>query len=271
MSQVAIDLVKMSGSGNDFLVLGPAAAERLGDDIPGWARRACRRGVSIGADGVLVVTPGGPNRLRVRFYNPDGSEAFCGNGTRCAARFARLRGLAGASMVLETLAGEVPAEVTGQSVRLRLAAPRDAGRHTLALREGSVEGRWVLAGSPHFVTFVDEPARELLERWGPEVRRHPRFGPEGVNFDLASTDGRTVTLRTWERGVERETLACGSGAVAAAFAARLDGAADRLAVLPASGIPLEVRFEETGSVLLTGDARVVFEARIGPESTTGFP
>lgn len=266
----AIEIVKMSGAGNDFLVLEDSAAERLGDGVPDWSRRVCRRGLSIGADGVLVVTPIGTDRLRVRFYNPDGTEAFCGNGTRCAARFARLRNLAGASMILETSAGEVPAEVTGERVRLRLPAPTDAGRQTLALREGSVEGRWIMAGSPHFVTFVDAPERALLERWGPEVRRHPRFGPNGVNFDLASSDGHTVTLLTWEKGVERETLACGSGAVAAAFAARLDGAEDRLQVLPASGIPLEIVFEDRGDVWLTGDARVLFEGSCGPESTQGF-
>ncbi len=272
MSRTAIEVVKMSGAGNDFLVLGPGQAERIEGNLEEWVRRVCRHGVSVGADGVLVVTPRATNRLHVRFYNPDGSQAFCGNGTRCAARFARLHGLADDSMILETVDGEVPAEVVDDVVQLRLPAPRDAGRLSLDIGEEQIEGRWIVAGSPHFVTFVDAPERVPLERWGPAVRRHPRFGREGVNFNVAHhVDGRRMAVRTWERGVERETLACGSGAVAAAFAAWLDGHADRITVIPASGIPLEVGFGESGAVQLTGDARVVFEGRVGPESTRGFP
>ncbi len=271
MSGATIDVVKMSGAGNDFLVLGPGQTERIEGDLAEWVRRVCRHGVSVGADGVLVVTPRA-NRIHVRFYNPDGSEAFCGNGTRCAARYARLYGLAGDSMVLDTAAGEVPARVLDDVVELRLAAPRDAGRLVLDIGEEQIEGRWIVAGSPHFVAFVDAPERAPLERWGPAVRRHARFGREGVNFTVAQhPDGRRMTIRTWERGVERETLACGSGAVAAAFAARLDGHADRIVVIPTSGIPLEVGFDDSGEVLLSGDARVVFEGRIGCESTRGFP
>ena len=272
MSGVAIDVVKMSGAGNDFLVLGPGQTERIEGNLEEWVRRVCRHGVSVGADGVLVVTPRATNRLHVRFYNPDGSQAFCGNGTRCAARYARLQGLAGDSMILETAAGEVPAQVIDDVVRLRLAAPRDAGRLLLDIGEEQIEGRWIVAGSPHFVAFVDVPERAPLERWGPAVRRHTRFGRAGVNFNVAQhPDGRRMAVRTWERGVERETLACGSGAVAAAFAAWLDGHADRITVLPASGIPLDVEFGDSGAVELTGDARVVFEGRLGCESTRGFP
>ena len=272
MSRSAIDVVKMSGAGNDFLVLGPGQAERIEGNFEEWVRRVCRHGLSVGADGVLVVTPRAKNRLQVRFYNPDGSEAFCGNGTRCAARFARLHGLAGESMILETMAGEVPAEVAGDVVRLRLAVPRDAGRLSLDIGDEQIEGRWIVAGSPHFVTFVEAPEQVPLERWGPAVRRHPRFGREGVNFDVARRPcERRMAVRTWERGVERETLACGSGAVAAAFAAWLNGHGDRITVIPASGIPLEVSFGESGTVQLTGDARVVFEGRLGPEATHGFP
>jgi diaminopimelate epimerase len=272
VSHTGIDVVKMSGAGNDFLVLGPGQTERIEGDLKEWVRRVCRHGVSVGADGVLVVTPRATNRLHVRFFNPDGSEAFCGNGTRCAARFARLRGLADRSMILETAAGEVPAEVCDDVVRLQLPAPRDAGRLSLEIEEERIEGRWIVAGSPHFVTFVDAPERVPLERWGPAVRRHPRFGREGVNFDVAHhAEGRKMAVRTWERGVERETLACGSGAVAAAFAAWLEGHTDPITIVPASGIPLEVGFGESGAVQLTGDARVIFEGRLGRESTHGFP
>jgi diaminopimelate epimerase len=271
MTQAPVTVLKMSGAGNDFLVLGPDEAAHIRGDVGGWARRVCRRGVSVGADGVLLVEPAGADRVRVRFYNPDGSEAFCGNGSRCAARFARLRGMAGDNLVLETCAGEVPAEVANERVRLRLASPRDAGPLALDLHEETIEGRHIVAGTPHFVTFVDDPTAAPLERWGPAVRGHERFTPEGVNLDVARAEGGRVVLRTWEKGVERETLACGSGAVAVALVARLRGAGDRITVVPASRIPLAVEFMSDGEVTLIGDARIVFEGRVTPEALDEFP
>jgi diaminopimelate epimerase len=270
MSDGSVPVVKMSGAGNDFLVLGPSDAARVEGDFGGWVRRVCRRGLSVGADGVLLVEPAGPDRVRVRFYNPDASEAFCGNGSRCAARFANLRGMAGRALTLETSAGGVPAEVDGERVTLRLQAPCDAGSLVLELGDEVVEGRRIIAGTPHFVTFVADPRTAPLERWGPAVRRHPRFAPEGTNFDLVRCEGATVVLRTWEKGVERETLACGSGAVAAATAAHARGASDRITVVPASGVPLDVTFLDTGEVALGGDARVVFEGRVSPEAVRVF-
>jgi len=97
------------------------------------------------------------------------------------------------------------------------------------------------------------------------VRRHARFAPDGVNLDLVRCDGVMLFVRTWERGVERETLACGSGAVAAATAARSRGAGDRVTVVPKSGIPMEVAFTDAGTVTLTGDARIVFAGRLTPD------
>ena len=271
MSDQGLRFVKMSGAGNDFLVLGPDSIGRLPERIEPWAQRVCRRGLSVGADGVLLVEPAiGAERIRVRFFNPDGSTAFCGNGSRCAARFAQLEGLAGESMVLDTCAGQVPADVDGERVRLRLSPPTDHGTLQLEIGDETVHGRHVEAGTAHFVCWVDDPARSPLERWGPAIRRHPHFAPAGTNFNLADRDGDRVRLRTWEKGVERETLACGSGAVATAAAARAEGAGERVQILPASGIPLEVRFE-AGASWLIGDARVVFEGRLAAEAILGFP
>jgi diaminopimelate epimerase len=271
-----IEVVKMSGAGNDFVVIDAAGAARLGPGLADWTRRVCRHGVSVGADGVLVVESDAAGRVRVRFLNPDGSEAFCGNGSRCAARFAAERGLAPPRMRLVTAAGELEAEVRGAQVRLSLPAPEDRGELALEACGQRVVGRHVLAGSPHFVTFTERPAHWPLERIAPVLRRHPRFDPAGTNVDIAAIapDGRIV-VRTWERGVERETLSCGSGAVAVAFAAHRAGAGRPLSVLPASGIPLEVDFtgpaQAPTAALLTGDARFVFETRLRPEATEGFP
>ena len=271
-----IAFVKMSGAGNDFIVLDAAARDALGQGLEPFARRACRRGVSVGADGVLLVEGAGRDRVRVSFYNPDGSAAFCGNGSRCAARFARLRGLAGDAMTLETLAGEVPARIEGASVIVRLPAPEDRGATTLEVGAERVTGRFVLAGAPHFVVLGESFPEGALERWGPVLRRAAALGPQGVNVDLVRREApATLRVRTWERGVEGETLSCGSGAVASAFAASLAGGPPSTTVVPASGIPLTVELlgsgGRPGAALLRGDARVLFEAGLDDEALAGFP
>jgi diaminopimelate epimerase len=267
----AIPVAKMSGAGNAFIVLGPQALERIGTPSSEWIGRICQRGVSLGADGVLTVEPMGTNRVRVRFYNPDGSEAFCGNGSRCAARFARLQTLAGESMILETLIGDVPAWISGDRVRLELPPPTDKGEMTLDVAERSIRGRWIVAGVPHFIVAVDDVGQAPLNILGPALRKHTAFGESGVNVDVVRlTSAGVLEIRTWERGVEGETLACGSGAVAAAFWAKRQ----HTTLLPASGVPLEVEFigalEQPTAAFLSGDARVIVEGTIGAETTAGF-
>jgi diaminopimelate epimerase len=230
-------------------------------------RRVCSRGLSVGADGVLSVERVGPDRIRVRFHNPDGSEAFCGNGSRCAARYASLRGMTGARLMLETAAGDVPARVDGDRVTLRLVLPSDAGACAIDLGDTVLEGRRIVAGTPHFVTFVPDPETVPLGRWGPRVAGDPRFAPAGTNLDVARADGTRVLLRTWEKGVDRETLACGSGAIAAAAAVRARRGGDRFTVVPRSRIPLDVTFVTGSGVDLRGDARLVLEGRLGAEAT----
>jgi diaminopimelate epimerase len=266
----------MSGAGNDFVVLGPDGVAALGGDLAGFARRVCRRGLSLGADGLLVVGPAGTGRVAVRFFNPDGSEAFCGNGSRCAARFAHDAGFAGERMVLLTAAGEVPAEVVDRGVRLVLRPPTDRGSVEIEVEGRPMDGRWIDAGVPHYVVAVDDPARAPLARLGPVARRHPSFGAAGVNVDLVGPlRGHALDVRTWERGVEAETLACGSGAIAAAFAARLSGGPERVEIVPASGVSLDVTLpgpaERPEAAILFGDARFVIVGRLSPEATSGYP
>jgi diaminopimelate epimerase len=266
----------MSGAGNDFIVLGPDEAERIAGREAEWARRVCRRGLSMGADGILLVERSADRRVRVRFHNPDGSPAFCGNGSRCAARYAHSRGLAGDTMILDTVAGDVAAEMLGERVRLTMPAPTDCGPATVELEDRKLSGHRVRAGVPHFVVFLDGSDRVPLERWGAAVHRDPLFAPEGTNLDLVRrADDGGLMVRTWERGVDRETLACGSGAIAAAFAARAAGNDERVRVVPASGVPLEVAFPGPRgapvSAVLIGDARFVFEGRLHDEALSGFP
>jgi diaminopimelate epimerase len=262
---------KMTGAGNDFVVLDAAGRGAIRGDFSEWVRRVCRRGLSVGADGVLVVGVLGPDRVRVEFYNPDGGDAFCGNGSRCAARFARERGFAGSSMTLVTAAGEVLARVYGERVRLTLPPPRDLGVLTLELPGRVLSGRRIDAGSPHFVARVDDVAAYPLDVVGPLVRRHDAFGARGTNFDVVATASEGISrLRTWERGVEAETLACGSGAVATAYALLLAGGSASTRLVTAGGAALEVTIEgppeHPRAATLDGDARFVFAGQLADEA-----
>ena len=264
-----VPVTKMSGAGNDFVVLDRETARAI-PDLAGWARRVCRRGLSVGADGVLVVGPedGG---VRVLFLNPDGGQAFCGNGTRCAARFAVMRGFGKGTLHLRTAAGEVVAEVEDAHVRLALPAPRDLGPWEGRVGSDTLAGRRILAGVPHLVLEVPDVSAAPLHLWGPALAHHPDFGREGTNVSVvaASGDG-LLRIRTWERGVEGETLSCGSGALAGAhFLAQRQGTSD-VRILPASGVALRVVLEG-GTAALEGDARVVFEGTLPDEAVSGFP
>jgi diaminopimelate epimerase len=214
--------------------------------------------------------------VRVVFFNPDGGEAFCGNGSRCAARYAAMRGAAPATeMVLVTSVGEVAAVVDGGVVTLTLPPPEDLGAIVLPQGAESFSGRWVDAGVPHVVLPVRGLSAYPFAAIGPSLRRHPALGPSGANVDLIETDERgRVHVRTWERGVENETLACGTGAVAVALAARLAGARETVVVVPRSGSTLIVTLSgEPGRpdcARLSGDARFVFEGVLDPEATANI-
>jgi diaminopimelate epimerase len=264
----------MSGAGNDFIVLDGPTADARGDGLPDWIRKICLRGVAVGADGVLVVRALEKDRISVEFWNPDGSQAFCGNGTRCAARYACLTGLSGSSPVLATAVGDVPAVVEpGGGVRLTLPPVVDHGMRTLEAGGETITGRFVVAGVPHFVVQVDDVASAPIRRWGPAVRSHAEFGAAGTNLDLIScSESGEVHIRTWERGVEGETLACGTGAVAAGATVAAARGGGEVRVRTWSGAALSVMLQgESGAhtaVILAGDARVVFRGELDPEALT---
>ena len=261
-----ISVTAMSGAGNDFLIVEESVPRQLGDAWLPWVERICRRGVSIGADGVIGVSDRPGDRVAARFLNPDGSEAFCGNGSRCVARWATLRGWVGDRLVLETEIGDVPAVVDGDLVELQLERPTDHGARTVTLDGQSFEGRWITAGIPHFVLPVDDPGAVPIAQWGRTIRFDPQFGASGTNVNFVSGEVTELTMRTYERGVEAETLCCGSGAVAAAFATALTQQASTVRVVPRSGIAVEVTMTPDG-VTLRGEARRLFETTVHAEAT----
>lgn len=278
---------KMSGSGNDFVVVDNREGVVPSAEAGAFARRVCERRVSIGADGVVLIhraAPGAPGEpeahFRWTYVNADGSEGeLCGNGAMCGARFAVLHGIAPARCRFQTPSGVVEAEVPRGDrplVRIAISDPGPLG----ALERIAVEGR-VLAltpiavGVPHAVVVVDDADAfadaATFRRIGRAVRRHEAFAPAGTNLDVVSVvDPRTLRMRTYERGVEDETLACGTGAVAAA----ITGVAAGLVSLPVTvetsgGLPLTVDFQSAdgrvSGVTLAGEARVVASGELWAE------
>jgi diaminopimelate epimerase len=218
---VSIPFVKMVGAGNDFIII----EAREGLDYAKFTKAVCARQNGIGADGVLVLDKSVRSDYRMRILNADGSEAeMCGNGARCmaayiVANFKPAKTLFG----METLAGEILAEAKGEVARVRLSDPKDYRPNlNITVANQKLEVHYIDTGVPHTVVFVDGLQEVNTNSLGALVRNHPRFAPRGtnVNFVENTRDGM-VSLRTYERGVEAETLACGTGAVAAALVAYL--------------------------------------------------
>jgi len=272
--------VKMAGGGNDFLLF-EADGRALLDEDRNRIARLCRRGLSVGADGALFLSGGEHGRIHLDYYNADGGLAsFCANGTRCAARYAVTRRLAAdQELVLETGWGNIGARVSGESVTLALPdviAPDEpillepkSPNPTAGLPP---KGTPIHVGVPHLVIFVrDDLATLPIERLGPPLRRHPLL-PEGANVNFVRVAGpQRLEVRTWERGVEAETLSCGSGVVASALvAAVLDHAELPITCATKSGVDLVVSARREGDVFaairLLGDAREIYRAQMTEEA-----
>jgi diaminopimelate epimerase len=218
---VTVPIVKMAGAGNDFIII----EARQGLDYAKFTKAVCSRQNGIGADGVLVLDKSAKSDYRMRIINADGSEAeMCGNGARClAAYIAAHHKPAKVLFGMETLAGEILAEADGETARVRLSNPRDYRPNmNITVASQKLEVHYIDTGVPHVVLFVDGLQEVDANSLGALIRNHPRFAPRGanVNFVEHTRDGM-VSVRTYERGVEAETLACGTGAVAAALIAWL--------------------------------------------------
>jgi len=256
-----IPFTKMHGAGNDFIVIDDRAATFPVDDHAFMASLADRR-TGIGSDGLLLLHRSDMADFRMQFINPDGREVeMCGNGARCIARFAYDLGVVSSRMKIETVAGIVQAEVLGELIRLDLAHPTDL-QVDVDLGEAGLAD-FVNTGVPHAVCWVDDVERANVQELGARIRYHQHFSPAGTNanFALVESDG-SVTVRTYERGVEGETLACGTGAVAVAVLAAHRGRVGLPATVHcASGYDLVID-SSLGGTTLTGGAAYVFSGDI---------
>ena len=256
-----IPFSKLNGSGNDFLLIDNRGGGILrGVDLPDFVEKVCDRSRSIGADGVIFIEKSRRADFRWRFYNADGSRAeMCGNGGRCAARFAVERNIARTTLGFETDAGLIRAEVKGRRVKLQMTPPRGlALSKSLTLRGRKITYSFLDTGVPHAVLFVTDLSKIDLEGTGRGIRTHRAFAPRGTNVDFVRIRNGEVWVRTYERGVEGETLACGTGAVAAGILSAAHGyVRPPVAVRTRGGDVLIVHFDPGekgfGEVYLEGD------------------
>lgn len=262
---------KMSGTGNDFILFDNREEAVPRAMLSQLARTICHRGFSIGADGLIAIGPSVSCDFSWDFYNSDGSAAeMCGNGARCAARFAFEKKIAPRKMVFETIAGPINAQLleNGIDVAVTLTRPTDlAMGRTVAMEDNtSFVVHSVNTGVPHAVVFVDAVGETPVRQWGRSLRFHQTFQPAGTNVNFVQDAGNNqLFVRTYERGVEDETMACGTGAVAAAVCAMAAGRCHSpVSVTTSGGDTLTVicRFADgplPEAVLLQGPAHLIYE------------
>lgn len=264
----SIKFFKLSGSGNDFIIIDNRNKVVGKENISNFVAKVCRRKMSVGADGLILVENSDTADFKWRFFNSDGSNAeMCGNGARCVARFAYLNNIAGKEMSFETEAGIISAQITHDLVKINMPDPLDLAIEVIIrLKNRTLTASSVNTGVPHVVMLVDDLSDVDVVNLGREIRFHDMFAPAGtnVNFVLPGQDN-TIAIRTYERGVEDETLACGTGAIASAVIV-----ADKFKIKsPIHAITkgkevLNIYYNKKEGkfydIYLEGDARIIYEA-----------
>jgi diaminopimelate epimerase len=270
MNKKMIKFNKLEGAGNDFVLIDnriyKISSTRL---LQTLARKMCDRKLGAGADGLLVLERSRVADVRMRIINADGSEAeMCGNGARCFAyNFARKnKALKNLSLALETKAGIVKARVFKDNVKINITRPKDLKLDIpLKVSNRVIKVNFINTGVPHAIIFVQGLNKIDVQNLGCEIRNHDYFAPSGTNVNFVEVLNRhSVRIRTFERGVEGETLACGTGSAAAALitSIKMDKNVNKINVHTAGGEILKVSFNRSGDsfsdVWLEGRARLVY-------------
>ena len=274
-----MNFIKLQATGNDFVLIDGRSMKQL--DWSALAKAMCHRHYGVGADGILLILPSKKADFYMRMFNPDGSEAeACGNGLRCAARYAKDNGLAkGLEIKIETSVGMKTAQIEdSKSIQVAMGKPelKPSSVPVIVNRKGIPEASLVIdypltigkmklkitcvsMGNPHAVCFLKQPVADFpLAEVGPKVEHHPMF-PNRVNFEIVNVISRKkLKARVWERGVE-ETLSCGTGACAIAVASRLKKLTDNPVYIMLPGGTLTIDWDGKREVFLSGPAEVVFE------------
>src|SRR5256885_44117 len=266
---IMMRFTKMDGAGNDFILIDNRAGNI--DLDRSQIARLCDRHRGIGADGILLLEkPSKHADFRMRYFNADGGEVeMCGNGARCFARFAKKVAGAQEKISFETPAGVISAELVGDLVTLQMTEPTDLRLDIkLPVANGNKTIHFINSGVPHVVIPIPRIDDVDVRRDGSAIRYHKMFSPRGANVNFIEKRGpKTIAIRTYERGVEDETLACGTGIVASALIfAATENTNGPITVIARGGDELQVGFEKIGNqfrnVTLTGPAEFVFEGSI---------
>jgi diaminopimelate epimerase len=273
---ISLTFTKATGAGNDFVIIDEFEVPLEVDPGP-VARALCDRHFGIGADGLLLIRPHAGAAFEMRYFNADGSSGgMCGNGGRCAAHYAHERGIAAGSLRFQALDYVYHAEVAGQRVRLSMKDPKIV-RADLVLHSGdaSYQGHLFDTGAPHLVVFSEHLDALDVFTVGRALRHHPDLAPQGanINFVAVGSDG-VMTLRTYERGVEDETLACGTGSVASATAGVLYGGLEspvtvRVRSREELTVQLHRERDRVSAVVLEGPARLLYTGSCQYDPATG--
>lgn len=274
-----IPYVKMNGCGNDFIIIDNRDGKLENFDIGKFARLVCRRKVSVGADGFMVIENSDAADFKMRYFNADGSEAeMCGNGARCISRFAYIIGAACKVMTFDTIAGQYKSEITGDGTQVKVKFPLLKREDILLRQDENFEGiertyHFARVGVPHVVILEsnirDIPYEEFLDM-GRKIRFSKKF-PSGTNANFVEVVNEHKSLiRTYERGVEDETLACGTGSVASAvILGLLDKVKTPISMHTRAGvlnIYYNAKDDFIDEIYLEGDANIVAEGNLLPDS-----
>jgi len=259
---------KMHGAGNDFILFDNRTLQ-LPVQNTAWLKAICDRHRGIGSEGIILIEPSEDTDFFMRFFNPDGSEAaMCGNGARCAARLAHDLNIAPAEMTFMTRAGNVRAVLSNETVMVSLPAPHDL-RRKVDLKSLNCCVDFINTGVPHVVVFTQDLTQQDIHSTGRAIRQHPAFAPNGTNVNFAEVvNGKSLIVRTYERGVEAETPACGTGITASALIAHLRHALPSpIQIVTSQKEKLTVAFKSQGKacpseIKLTGPACYSFTGSI---------
>ena len=267
-----IEFTKMVAAGNDFLLVdnrGKKAEKRIGN-LSKFAKAVCARKHSIGADGLLLLEGSEKADITMRIFNPDGSEVtMCGNGSRCTAYYAARKGITKNKLSIETKAGILKARVGKNIAKIEMMKPeRLKSRFSIDVYDETFEVDFVKTGVPHVVYFLEDLDSFDVKRFGRVIRFHKEFASEGTNANFVKVNDRhNISIRTYERGVEDETFACGTGAVASSIvASELHSVESPVRVKTSGGGVLTVYFKKRGNeykeVFLEGEVKLVYEGEI---------
>jgi len=268
-----IPFMKLSGAGNDFVIIDNRHSVIPENEVD-FIMKVCARRVSAGADGLLLVENSDVADFKMRYFNSDGSEAeTCGNGARCISRFAYVNGIVSENMRFETKAGIYEAEIIGDNVRVSMSDPTTVRLNfPLRLKDGTHEVCFANTGVPHVVFFVANLENTDVFNLGRETRYHDDFKPAGTNANFVRVrDEHAMDIRTYERGVEDETLACGTGAIASAVVSALLGKmSPPVSMHTVGGYVLTIYFDiennSVTSVRLEGDARIIYSGELNKDA-----